>query len=114
MAAAVHFAALTLFIEVVGIRNAGMANLLAAIAGISASFLGGRNFVFPATGERIATQLGRFSALYTVMAIFHGVFLYVWTDLASLDYRIGFLMAAGIQALCTYQGGKHWVFKARS
>jgi putative flippase GtrA len=114
LAAVIHFLVLTVCIEVVGIRSAGVANLLAAVAGISSAFLGSRYFVFPDSFEPISRQLGRFSALYTVMAIFHGSFLYVWTDMGDLDYRVGFLTAAGIQALCTYLGGKHWVFKARS
>jgi hypothetical protein len=35
----------------------------------------------------------------------------VWTDWAKLDYRIGFLIGTFLQMVCSYFGGKHWVFK---
>lgn len=111
-AAGVHFLVLFACLELVGMRSAGMANLVAACAGISASFLGSRYFVFQARSEPAKIQAARFLALYGAMALMHGAVLFAWTDVAGLDYRVGFLFGTALQALCTYLGGRHWVFKA--
>ena len=50
--------------------------------------------------------------LYVALAAMHGFVLLLWTDLGNLDYRIGFLIGAGLQAVGTYFGGREWVFRA--
>jgi len=111
-AACVHFAALVFLLSVAGLPSAGLANGIAAIAGVGASFFGNRHFVFRAQSESVWHQLGKFGLLYSLLALMHGGLLLLWTDLAGLDYRIGFLLGAAVQALCTYIGGRHWVFRA--
>ena len=98
-------------IELVGLRSAGLANALAACAGTAASFLGARHFVFRAGEEPTAGQAGRFLALYAATAAMHGTVMLLWSDIAGLDYRIGFLLGTALQAVCTYLGGRFWVFK---
>lgn len=114
LAAAVHFALLAFLVEVVLVANVGLANMLAAVAGSCASFIGNRYLVFCATAESALLQLGKFWMLYAATAVFHGVFLYVWTDLGGWDYRFGFIIGAGIQTLFTYAGGRWWVFKQKN
>ena len=109
-AAAVHFAALTVLIEVFHVPSAGLANFIAALFGITASFIGNRYFVFRGHANSIASQLWRFAALYGVTASMHAGVLYVWTDLLHFDYRIGFLIASGLQMLLSYTGNKLLVF----
>ena len=109
-AAAVHFAMLTLLIEVAELPSAGLANVIAALFGITASFIGNRYFVFRGHANGIGSQLWRFGALYLLMAGLHGGVLYVWTDLLRLDYRIGFLIASALQMLLSYSGNKLLVF----
>lgn len=111
-AAGVHFLVLATCLEVLGLGSAGVANTLAACAGICVSFLGARHFVFRAGNQPAALQAARFMALYAAMALMHGALLFAWSDVAGLDYRIGFILGAAVQALCTYLGGRHWVFKA--
>ena len=110
-ATAVHYAVLHTCVEILGFRSAGLANLVAACCGITASFLGSRWYVFAATGESAWHQLARFSLLYAVLALLQGGVLWLWTDRAGLDYRAGFLVGTAIQVLCSYYGGKHWVFR---
>lgn len=111
-AAAVHFCVLWLCLVPVQLGSAGAANLIASLAGIAASFAGNRHFVFRAGGESMWAQLARFWMLYAMLSAMHGLVLLGWTDLLGQDYRIGFLLGAGLQAVITYFGGKHWVFKA--
>lgn len=113
-AAVVHFAALYVLLQVLELPSAGLANLLAAIAGVSASFVGNRHWVFAETREPWWRQLLRFWVLYLGLSLLHGTMLLVWTDLAGLDYRVGFLLGALLAALCTYLGGKRWVFRPSS
>jgi putative flippase GtrA len=111
LATAVHFGVLTFNLKVLEMPSAGLANLLAAVAGIAASFIGSRYFVFRQRTELWITQAARFVVLYAAIACLHGLVLYVWTDRAGWDYRAGFLVATVLQTLCSFVGGKLLVFR---
>lgn len=111
VAAGVHFATLYLLLEVAGLRSAGLANLLAAGPGLTASFLGNRHFVFRAGAGPWRGQAARFVALYAMTALVHGAVLLCWTDIAGLDYRVGFLLATALQVVLSYLGNKLLVFR---
>lgn len=111
VATAAHFLILTLNIEVLHIPSAGVANFIAAICAMSVSFLGSRHYVFRAAHAPVLRQVIFFIVLYLLMAVGHGLILYLWTDRAGLDYRIGFLVATCFQVACTFFGNKLWVFK---
>lgn len=110
-ATCVHYAVLNVCVHLASVPSAGFANFLAAIAGITTSFLGSRHFVFPGTTESVWHQLARFWVLYSILAIMQGVVMFAWADLTGLDYRTGFLLGTLLQMACSYFGGKHWVFK---
>jgi len=110
-ATCVSYAVLSACIHLLHIPSAGVANFVAAAFGITASFLGSRHFVFPGTAESVWHQLARFWLLYTVLALMQAAVLFIWSDWAGLDYRVGFLIGTFLQMVCSYFGGKHWVFK---
>jgi putative flippase GtrA len=110
-ATAVHYIVLTFNLKVIELPSAGLANLIAALFGITASFLGSRYFVFPGTGDNIFAQAAKFSVLYGAIAILHGLVLLVWTDWIGNDYRVGFLLATSLQVLGSYFGNKFLVFR---
>ena len=110
-ATAVHFAVLTFNLKVLGWGSAGIANLVAAVFGITASFLGSRYFVFQGSAEPLLKQMYRFIFLYVAIALLHGAFMYVWADHYRLNYIAGFIVGTGIQVLCSYWGNKRMVFK---
>lgn len=111
LATGVHFAVLAFNMEVVGFASAGLANVIAAAAGIMASFLGSRYFVFRKAADPILQQSLRFSGLYISIAVLHGAILGVWTDWLAQDYRIGFLIATVVQVSLSYAGNKWMVFR---
>jgi putative flippase GtrA len=111
LATAVHFSVLTLNLEVLKIPSAGLANMLAAVFGISTSFFGSRFFVFKEHTGSLASQAAKFASLYVFIAILHGGVLYGWTDVAGLNYRIGFVLATFMQIAFSYVGNKTLVFK---
>ena len=110
-ATAVHFAVLTFNLKVLGWGSAGIANLVAAVFGITASFLGSRYFVFRGSQEPLFKQVYRFIFLYAAIALLHGALMYVWADRYHLNYIAGFVVATGMQVLCSYWGNKRMVFK---
>ena len=110
-AAAVHFTLLYLNLNVLGLRSAGLANLLAAVGGVTVSFFGSRYFVFRAPDQPILSQAARFGILYALIALLHGAVLYLWTDLGHRDYRAGFLLATGMQVILSYLGNRFMVFR---
>lgn len=113
VATAVHYGVLTLNLEVLGFGSAGLANLCAAVAGITASFLGNRFYVFSGSDRQLwLPQALKFSGLYGAIAVLHGLVLWLWTDRFGLDYRIGFLIATVLQVSLSYVGNKFLVFKA--
>jgi putative flippase GtrA len=110
IATAVHFCVLTFNLHVLNILSAGLSNLLAAIAGITTSFLGSRYYVFEKTDGSFFHQLGKFIFLYASIACLHGLILFLWTDNWHFDYKLGFLIATGMQVLFSYWGNKFLVF----
>lgn len=111
LATAIHFGILTFNLEVLHMQSAAVANMLAAVFGISASFLGSRYFVFKKHNELLSRQAIAFFVLYVLIACIHGIVLLFWTDIYQLDYRFGFLIATILQAILSYFGNKYLVFK---
>jgi putative flippase GtrA len=111
IATAVHFLVLSICLQILQLPSAGLSNMLAAAFGISASFLGSRFYVYPKATAPIWQQAARFAVLYVSIALLHGAVLYLWTDLYSLDYRVGFLIATVIQFCMSYFGNKYLVFR---
>ena len=111
IATAVHFMVLLFNLNILHIPSAGIANLFAAVVGITVSFLGSRYFVFGSQDEKILHEASRFILLYASIAILHGLVLFVWSDVSHFDYRIGFLIATAFQVSLSYWGNKTLVFK---
>jgi putative flippase GtrA len=111
-ASAVHFATLWFNLRILEMPTVGIANLCAAVVGLSASFLGSRYFVFRRQRQPILPQAARFGLLYAGIACLHGAVLYAWSDLARLDYRAGFVLATALQMVLSYLGNKRMVFRA--
>jgi putative flippase GtrA len=111
LATGVHFTVLTINLEVLQLAYAGVANLIAAAFGIAASFIGSRYFVFAGRGAPLLPQAAKFALLYAAIAALHGAVLFGWTDRLKFDYRIGFLIATGLQMLLSFYGNKLLVFK---
>lgn len=111
VATGVHFAVLTLLVEVVHVPSKGVANLLAASVAIVASFLGNRYFVFSATQARASGQLWRFVLLYAAIALINGGLMALWSDLLKFDYRVGFVLISIIQFILSFLGNRLLVFK---
>lgn len=106
----VHFAVLVFCIEVLTFPLAALANLVAVMAGITVSFLGNRYFVFHHHTGTMTRQAVRFVALYAGIALIHAGILLLWTDLLGFDYRIGFVLATGLQVAVSYVGNRSLVF----
>ena len=110
-ATAIHFSVLTMNIEILNVSSAGLANFIASIFGITASFVGSRYYVFCGHKDSLREHFARFFTLYIVLAILHGLVLLIWTDWCMFDYRIGFLLATTIQVSISYICNKKLVFK---
>ena len=110
-ATGVHFAVLTFNLKVLGWGSAGAANLVAAVFGITASFLGSRYFVFDGSAEPLLKQVYRFIFLYAAIALLHGALMHVWADRYQLNYIAGIVLATALQVSCSYWGNKRMVFK---
>ena len=110
-ATAIHFCVLTFCLEILLLNSAGLSNGIAAIFGIATSFLGSRLFVFRSRSASIASQGLRFLAGYSLFALIHASVLFLWTDVWRFDYRIGFLIATGIQMALSFLFNKFVVFR---
>lgn len=111
IATALHYLVLSVNLQFFEMRSAGLANMVAAVFGISCSFLGSRYFVFRNHEGGLLQQARGFLLLYGLIACLHGLVLLVWTDIFSLDYRLGFLIATAMQVSVSYLGNKLVVFK---
>lgn len=112
VATAVHYAVLNLNLHWLGFPSAGLANLVAAVFGITCSFVGNRYYVFPQSRSPLRQQMVRFAGLYGAIAVLHGLTLLVWTDWFHLNLTLGFLIATGLQVALSYLGNKIFVFQS--
>jgi putative flippase GtrA len=110
VATAIHFAVLTFNLQVLGLASAGVANGIAAVFGISASFIGSRYFVFRGTTGRLLHQGFLFALTYAGIAMLHALILYGWTDRLGHDYRIGFVIASIAQVILSFLLNRTVVF----
>jgi putative flippase GtrA len=108
----IHYGMLILNIEILGIPSAGLSNMIAALFGITFSFLGSRYFVFCHVSEKIHLQAMKFLSLYLFIAFLHGLTLLIWTDLYGMNHNAGFLLASIMQFILSYLGNKLLVFKS--
>jgi len=46
-----------------------------------------------------------------VIALLHATVMYVWADRLGFDYRIGFVLATGMQMAFSFMANKLLVFK---
>jgi putative flippase GtrA len=110
-ATGVHYLALSAGINVIGIASASVANFFAATIGIATSFVGSKYFVFRGSHGLFHEQAAKFVTLYGLIALMHGLVLGLITDIGGLDYRIGFILATGLQVALSYSGNQRFVFK---
>ena len=111
VATAVHYGVLRFNIEVLHVPLAAMANAIAAVFGITVSFLGSRYFVFHGRQGSLARQGSLFLLIYAAIAVLHALVMYVWADRWGLDYRAGFVLATGMQMAVSFVANKFLVFK---
>jgi putative flippase GtrA len=114
IATLVHFAALTILLELLKVNSAGLSNLIASALGISVSFLGSRYYVFQNREGQFFDHATKFLILYGGIALYNGLFLMVWTDLLHHDYRFGFMIATALQVVLSYFGNSFFVFSIMS
>jgi putative flippase GtrA len=110
-ATGVQYATLVALVELAHLRSVGLANGLASLCGITASYLGNRLVVFRAPTATSST-LPRFLLLYGVIAVINACALWLWSDLAGLPYTPGFVLVTGFATLVSYLGNRYFVFPA--
>ena len=109
-ATAVHYLVLNFNVQTLGFPSAGLANGVASVFGITVSFLGNRYFVF--RGGRTASfapQAARFLILYVLIALLHTGVMWLWADYSGFNYRVGFVIATGLQFLLSFVGNRRYV-----
>lgn len=111
LATGVHFSVLSFNMQVYEMQSAGLANMIAAIFGITSSFIGSRYFVFKKHVVPVFNQAVMFLMLYASIACLHGLVLFGWSDVYGYDYRIGFVFATLFQVMLSYWGNKMLVFR---
>ena len=107
----VNYSVLNFNMLILDMKSAGIANFVASIFGITASFLGSRYFVYKEHSNTVSSQIVRFLLLYSFIAVIAGFVMYVWSDVYGLSYHLGFVVAAVVQMLFSYFGNKILVFK---
>lgn len=111
IATGVHYASLLFFMEFFELRSVVLANITAALLGITVSFIGSRYYVFRNIDKTFHVQFFQFSSLYLSILIIHTVTLYVWSEIYGFDYKVGFFVATSLQVFMSYIGNKLLVFK---
>lgn len=110
VATSIHYAVLVSCIELLDIASIGLSNFFASLFGILFSFLGNKFFVFKALAGQIKTQMAIFFITYMLIALLHGLVLFIWSDVFRFNYNFGFILAVCIQFVLGYLASKWIVF----
>jgi putative flippase GtrA len=110
VATAAHYLSLVFLIELIGVGSAGLANGLAAMVGITVSYLGNSKHVFRSEAGHSRT-FPRFLGVYAMVAVVHGFALALWTDYFEFSYHLGFVIATALAVALTFFGNKRFVFR---
>jgi len=108
-ATTLHFSVLTVLIECVHVSSAGLANGIASMFGMAASYMGSKFFVFE-SADPMAKTLPRFLIIYAMVAVLHVFVLSIWTDVWKLHYPIGFFIATAGAMVLTFLANRFFVF----
>lgn len=113
LATLIHFAALILFVNFVGLSY-GLSNFLSFLVGSISSFLGNKFFVFKVKNKfRTSSQFIKFFFLYLALAFEHGVALYWWSDINEYNYIVGFLLITMLNIIISFIFNKYIIFNAK-
>ena len=110
VATGVNFCAMAIFVYMLGDGKAWLASALACVIGITTSFIGSKYFVFPGAQDKTYVQATKFVLVYGLTACLYALVLYLWTDLMGWDWKIGFVLATGLQVAVSYSANKFLVF----
>jgi len=110
IATSIHFLVLYLCVDFLKIAYYGISNFIGAILGTSYSFLGNKFFVFKNSNNNILVQSYKFILLYTCMAINHGIFLYIWSDICDYNYMLGFFLITIVNTILSFFINKYKIF----
>ena len=112
IATSVHFTILYLCVNFFVLPYTGISSLIGAIFGTISSFLGNKFYVFRySNNNNILTQTSQFAILYTVMALNHGLFIYLWSDLGKQNFMLGFVLITFINTVLSFLFNKYRIFK---
>jgi putative flippase GtrA len=106
----IHFSVLRFLVSLMEVSSVGLANRIASIFKFNVSFLGNHYFIFKSEKNTMAGQVIRLVFLYGCIVLLHGSFLFLWCEIQGLDYRVGFLIATGVQVSISYISNKFLVF----
>ena len=81
----IHYAVLNYMVEEIQIGSAGVSSLVSSFVASFASFVGNKYIVFRIHYDSAIIQAFRFTVLYLIIALFHGIFLHSWADLLGLS-----------------------------
>ena len=110
-ATGVQYGSLVTLVEFVHLPSVGIANGVASLFGIGASYLGNRFMVFRSPMATSKT-LPRFVLLYGIIALLNALAMWLWSDIAGLPYTPGFLLATAVATMVSYLGNRYFVFSS--
>ncbi|SDR38855.1 Putative flippase GtrA (transmembrane translocase of bactoprenol-linked glucose) [Rhizobiales bacterium GAS113] len=112
LATALQYAILVMLVEIAHLGSVGLANGVASLCGIGASYFGNRFVVFRAPTATLRT-LPRFLLLYGVIAVINALAMWLWSDFWGLPYTPGFVLVTGLATMVSYLGNRYFVFRNR-
>lgn len=110
LATATHFAALSVFVEGFGIREA-LANGLAFLVAVSVTYFGQSKWVFREQSQTSLRELVRFTVSVLFGFFANIAIMYVAVQAFQLRYQVGFVLAVLLVPMMTFVINKTWVFR---
>jgi putative flippase GtrA len=101
-----HYLSLLFFVEIIELGSYGFSNLLAALFGITVSFIGSKYFTFKSEHGSLTFQIPFFLLINFGLLALHGFWLTLWSDILKLNFHYGFVIALFFQIFISYNFSK--------
>jgi putative flippase GtrA len=104
-----HVLIVTVLIDGLDFRIAGIANGFGALAGSLVSYCGNYFWTFRSSGPHLRSLI-RFVAAYGAVSAFNGLIMFAAADMAGVPYLLPLLFSVAATPLLTFLLNRFWVF----
>ncbi|MES9875734.1 MAG: GtrA family protein [Candidatus Sedimenticola sp. PURPLELP] len=106
-----HYLTIFVVVDVLDLMKPTPATVAGGIFGITIAYIGNYKYVFCPANANHRQLITVFLMVYTVVILLHAGFMYLFTEVLSMPYEYGFIVATFFSAATSFLANRFVVFK---